>query len=272
MTRTKHDSPHALVFLSGNPSVLPSGIRLRLVHPSAARTALVGHASACQSERSSDSSSSAPRALRSPFAEHVFGFLCAYLCDLCVSAVNSIPVSFRFRQGRTGLLACAALLTPAAFAQAPNLAPVVSKSLSRTADLPGEFQPFLMVSLHARVAGYVDKVLVDRGSDVKQGQLLVELSGGDGVAGMFLEAGVMDLLDRGVSLEPARHLHGILRLSAHAVRECVQAAEGQPAIERRGHRAAIALRLAGSFKQIILVPGDERAADHVAVAANILGG
>jgi RND family efflux transporter MFP subunit len=33
-----------------------------------------------------------------------------------------------------------------------------------------------MVSLHARVAGYVDKVLVDRGSAVKQGQLLVELS------------------------------------------------------------------------------------------------
>jgi membrane fusion protein (multidrug efflux system) len=64
----------------------------------------------------------------------------------------------------------------AAFAQTPDLAPVVSKSLSRTADLPGEFQPFLMVSLHARVAGYVDKVLVDRGSAVKQGQLLVELS------------------------------------------------------------------------------------------------
>jgi RND family efflux transporter MFP subunit len=54
--------------------------------------------------------------------------------------------------------------------------PVVSKSLSRTADLPGEFQPFLTVSLHARVAGYVEKVLVDRGSAVKQGQLLVELS------------------------------------------------------------------------------------------------
>ena len=33
-----------------------SGIRLCLVHPSEARTALVGQASACQSERSSDSS------------------------------------------------------------------------------------------------------------------------------------------------------------------------------------------------------------------------
>ena len=53
---------------------------------------------------------------------------------------------------------------------------MVSKPLSRTVDLPGEFQPFLMVSLHAKVPGYVERVLVDRGSVVKQGQLLVELS------------------------------------------------------------------------------------------------
>src|SRR5664279_3682668 len=68
------------------------------------------------------------------------------------------------------------LLAATAFSQTADLAPVVSKSLSRTADLPGEFQPFLLVSLHARVPGYVEKVLVDRGSAVKQGQLLVELS------------------------------------------------------------------------------------------------
>jgi membrane fusion protein, multidrug efflux system len=67
-------------------------------------------------------------------------------------------------------------LAVAAWSQTADLAPVVSKSLSRTADLPGEFEPFLTVSLHARVAGYVEKVLVDRGSVVKQGQLLVELS------------------------------------------------------------------------------------------------
>src|SRR5664279_4386387 len=68
------------------------------------------------------------------------------------------------------------LLAATAFSQTAELAPVVSKSLSRTADLPGEFQPFLLVALHARVPGYVEKVLVDRGSAVKQGQLLVELS------------------------------------------------------------------------------------------------
>ena len=57
-----------------------------------------------------------------------------------------------------------------------NLAPVIAKPMSRTMDLPGELQPFLSVLLHARVPGYVESILVDRGSAIKQGQLLVELS------------------------------------------------------------------------------------------------
>src|SRR5689334_20996713 len=68
------------------------------------------------------------------------------------------------------------VLVPLAFSQVHDLVPVVSKPVSRTADLPGEFLPFLMVSLHAKVPGYVDRVLVDRGSIVKQGDLLVELT------------------------------------------------------------------------------------------------
>ena len=43
-------------------------------------------------------------------------------------------------------------------------------------DLPGEFLPFLSVSLHAKVPGYVERILVDRGSRVDGGQLLAELS------------------------------------------------------------------------------------------------
>jgi membrane fusion protein, multidrug efflux system len=68
-----------------------------------------------------------------------------------------------------------ALLSFPSLAQT-RLAEVVSKSTARTVELPGEFQPFLNVALHARVTGYVDKVLVDRGSVVKQGDLLVELT------------------------------------------------------------------------------------------------
>jgi len=76
-------------------------------------------------------------------------------------------------------VACAAILAVCAAlasAQTPETVPVTSKVLSRTVDLPGEILPFLEVSLHAKVPGYVDRVLVDRGSVVREGDLLVELS------------------------------------------------------------------------------------------------
>jgi RND family efflux transporter MFP subunit len=63
-----------------------------------------------------------------------------------------------------------------AFGQTAELTPVISKTVSRTIDLPAEIQPYLHVTLHARVTGFVENVLVDRGSIVKQGDLLVELS------------------------------------------------------------------------------------------------
>lgn len=69
-----------------------------------------------------------------------------------------------------------AVLAPLAWPQAGDRVPVVARPVSRTVDLPGELLPFLAVSLHAKVPGYVDHVLVDRGSIVKQGQLLVQLS------------------------------------------------------------------------------------------------
>ncbi len=61
-------------------------------------------------------------------------------------------------------------------AQNMELVPVISKPVSRTVDLPGELQPFLTVSLHAKVPGFVERILVDRGSVVKEGDLLAELS------------------------------------------------------------------------------------------------
>ena len=64
----------------------------------------------------------------------------------------------------------------AARPQAGGLVKVVSKPVSKTIELPGEFLPFLSVSLHAKISGYVDRVLVDRGSVVKEGELLIELN------------------------------------------------------------------------------------------------
>ncbi|MBZ5632101.1 MAG: efflux RND transporter periplasmic adaptor subunit [Acidobacteriia bacterium] len=81
------------------------------------------------------------------------------------------------RLSRSSISAAGALaLASLVFGQAPDLVPVVSKPISRLADLPGEFLPFLSVSLHAKVPGYVERILVDRGSRVEGGQLLAELS------------------------------------------------------------------------------------------------
>lgn len=52
---------------------------------------------------------------------------------------------------------------------------VVSKVVDRQVNLPGEFLPYLRVPIQAKVTGFVDKVYVDRGSMVKEGQVLVTL-------------------------------------------------------------------------------------------------
>jgi membrane fusion protein (multidrug efflux system) len=52
---------------------------------------------------------------------------------------------------------------------------VAEKALSATARLPGQLVPFNEVNLFPKVNGFVKQVLVDRGSIVKQGQLLAVL-------------------------------------------------------------------------------------------------
>jgi RND family efflux transporter MFP subunit len=61
-------------------------------------------------------------------------------------------------------------------AQQIQFARVISKPIERTVLLPGEFFPFQTVQLHAKVAGYVERVYVDRGSFVKAGELVIQLS------------------------------------------------------------------------------------------------
>lgn len=62
------------------------------------------------------------------------------------------------------------------WSQTTDLVAVVSKPVAHTIELPGELQSFQNVSLRAKVRGYVERVLVDRGSVVKRGHILVELS------------------------------------------------------------------------------------------------
>ena len=96
---------------------------------------------------------------------------------------------------------------PPALSQTADLTPVISKLVSRTIDLPGEFLPFLIVPLHARVPGYVERILVDRGSVVKQGDLLVELSAPE-MAAQIAEAAAK------VQAAEAEHLQAAAQLAA----------------------------------------------------------
>jgi membrane fusion protein, multidrug efflux system len=69
------------------------------------------------------------------------------------------------------------LLPLAAFGQqAVDVVRVVSKRADRAVDLPGEILPWQSVAIHARVSGYLDRVVVDRASVVRQGDLLAEVS------------------------------------------------------------------------------------------------
>src|SRR5947209_6785399 len=52
---------------------------------------------------------------------------------------------------------------------------VTSRPLDQTVILPGEFTPYLGVAIHAKVTGFVQQVEVDRGSVVKEGQLLATI-------------------------------------------------------------------------------------------------
>ncbi len=70
--------------------------------------------------------------------------------------------------------------TAAAQAPAPSAAPVevvrvASKAVERQVKLPGEFQPYLAVPIFAKLPGFVKRVAVDRGSTVKEGQVLMVL-------------------------------------------------------------------------------------------------
>src|SRR5213593_1811468 len=77
---------------------------------------------------------------------------------------------------RLPIAAALILFAATAAAQAPvEVARVASKGVDRQVKLPGELQPYLAVPIHAKLPGFVKRVAVDRGSTVKQGQVLVTL-------------------------------------------------------------------------------------------------
>jgi RND family efflux transporter MFP subunit len=64
---------------------------------------------------------------------------------------------------------------PAVHTLAVAAARVTCEDLCNEVTIPAEFRPYLKVELHAKVSGYVDKIDVDIGDQVKAGQLLARL-------------------------------------------------------------------------------------------------
>ena len=57
-----------------------------------------------------------------------------------------------------------------------EVVPVELKTLDRKIRLPGELWPYLSVALYPKVTGILDWISVDRGSQVKRGQVIIRLS------------------------------------------------------------------------------------------------
>src|ERR1700758_1383647 len=67
--------------------------------------------------------------------------------------------------------------TKAGAADAPNVAvvKVTRQNLSNELEIASEFLPFQEVEVYAKVSGYIQKLYIDWGTHVKQGQLLAVL-------------------------------------------------------------------------------------------------
>jgi membrane fusion protein (multidrug efflux system) len=84
-------------------------------------------------------------------------------------------LSVTYPQHRAIVCFAAIIVASSAAAQQFEAARVISRPLDQTIILPGEFTPYLSVAIHAKVAGFVQRIEVDRGSVVKEGQLLATI-------------------------------------------------------------------------------------------------
>jgi membrane fusion protein, multidrug efflux system len=110
-------------------------------------------------------------------------------------------------------------------AQAPvDVVRVVSKSVDRQVKLPGEFRPYLAVPIHARVAGFVRTVTVDRGSSVRQGQVLATLDAPE------MQAQVVEAQSKAQALELQRAEAAARVASAKSTYDRLKAASATPGV------------------------------------------
>ena len=101
---------------------------------------------------------------------------------------------------------------------------VVAKPVERQVKLPGEFQPYLAVPIFAKVSGFVKQVSVDRGSAVKQGQLLATLEAPE------MQAQIVEAESKAQALELQRAEAAAKLAAAQSTYERLKAASGTPGV------------------------------------------
>ena len=101
---------------------------------------------------------------------------------------------------------------------------VVVKPVERQVRLPGEFQPYLAVDLHAKVSGFVRRTNVDRGSVVKQGQILATLEAPE------MQAQIVEAESKAQALELQRSEAEAKRAAAQSTYDRLKSASATPGV------------------------------------------
>ena len=147
--------------------------------------------------------------------------------------IPQAPTMTNAHKGRLSIASVLFLFAATAAAQAPPPTPapasvevvrVSSKSVDRQVKLPGEFQPYLAVPIYAKLAGFVKRVAVDRGSTVKQGQVLVTLEAPE------MQAQVTEAQSKAQALELQRAEAEAKLAAAQSTYDRLKAASATPGV------------------------------------------
>ena len=124
------------------------------------------------------------------------------------------------------VLACTLALTSTAVtAQAPvEVVRVMAKPVERQVKLPGEFLPYLAVPIYAKIAGFVKQVHVDRGSAVRQGQLLATLEAPE------MQAQIVEAESKAQAIELQRAEAAAKLAAAQSTYDRLKAASATPGV------------------------------------------
>lgn len=143
--------------------------------------------------------------------------------------------------------------------EAQDLTKVESRMVDRVVRLPGEFEPFQQVDLHARVAGFIEKIDVDRATRVTAGQTVAVLAAPE------MAARIAEAEARAAAVE-AQRAEAEARLgAAQATYDRLKAASATPGVITQ-HEVVLAEKAVEGAKAVIRGIESQVAAMRAAIA------